>query len=66
LMYTRPFLEEYVNKPRGKEGLRQFERQFDRISSALMDRGKLDAYSQGRLFVTGLPEDVKTGCILRR
>jgi predicted aspartyl protease len=59
LMYTRAFLEEYVNKPRSKEGLKHYYRQFDRISKALMAKEELDSYSQGWLFMTGLPEAVR-------
>ena len=59
LMYTRAFLEEYVSKPRDKSGLKHYYRQFDRISKALMAKDELDSYSQGRLFITGLPEEVR-------
>ena len=59
LMYTRAFLEEYVSKPRDKEGLKHYYRQFDRISKALMAKEELDSYSQGRLFITGLPEGIR-------
>jgi hypothetical protein len=59
LMHTRAFLEEYVRKPRGKEGLKHYYRQFNRISKVLMDRKELDSYSQGRLFIIGLPEDIR-------
>jgi len=59
LMYTRPLLEEYVSKPRGREGLKQYHRQFNRISTALVGKDELDAYSQGRLFILGLPECVR-------
>jgi hypothetical protein len=59
LMYTRVLLEEYVAKSREREGLKQYYRQFDRISKVLQDNDKLDAYSRGRLFVLGLPEDVR-------
>ena len=59
LMYTRPLLEEYVSKPRGRDGLKQYHRQFNRISTALVSKEELDAYSQGRLFVLGLPECVR-------
>jgi hypothetical protein len=59
LMYTRALLEEYVAKSREREGLKQYYRQFDRISKVLQDNDKLDAYSRGRLFVLGLPEDVR-------
>jgi len=59
LMYTRAFLEEYVSKPRNKEGLKHYYRQFDRISKALLVKEELDSYSQGRLFITGLPEEIR-------
>lgn len=59
LMCTRTFLEEYVRKPRGKDGLKHYYRQFDRISKALMAKEELDSYSQGRLFVIGLPEAIR-------
>lgn len=59
LMYTRAFLEEYVSKPRDKQGLKHYYRQFDRISKALMDKEELDSYSQGRLFIAGLPEAIR-------
>jgi hypothetical protein len=59
LMYTRTFLEEYVGKPRRKEGLKHYYRQFDRISKELMAKEELDSYSQGRLFVVGLPEVIR-------
>jgi hypothetical protein len=59
LMYTRALLEEYVSKSREREGLKQYYRQFNRISKVLRGNDKLDAYSQGRLFVLGLPEDIR-------
>jgi hypothetical protein len=59
LMYTRPLLEEFVGKCRGKEGLKQYFRQFHRISTVLVGKNELDDYSRGRLFVLGLPEDVR-------
>jgi hypothetical protein len=59
LMYTRPLLEEYVAKERERDGLKQYYRQFDRISKALRGKDELDAYSQGRLFVLGLPEEIR-------
>jgi hypothetical protein len=59
IMYTRVFLEEYVSKPRTKDGLKHYYRQYDRISKALVLRDELDSYSQGRLFVAGLPADVR-------
>jgi hypothetical protein len=59
IMYTRAFLEEYVGKPRGRDGLKHYYRQYDRISRALVIKDELDSYSQGRLFITGLPEKVR-------
>jgi hypothetical protein len=58
-MHTRVFLEEYVSKPRGKDGLKHYYRQYDRIAKVLVVRNKLDSYSQGRLFIIGLPEKVR-------
>jgi hypothetical protein len=59
LIYTRIFLEEYVSKPRGKDGLKYYYRQYNRIAKALVVRNELDFYSQGRLFIIGLPEKVR-------
>jgi hypothetical protein len=59
LMYTRMFLEEYVRKPRGKDNLKHYYRQYDRIAKVLVVRNKLDSYSQGRLFIISLPEKVR-------
>jgi hypothetical protein len=59
LMYTRIFLEEYVSKPRGKDGLKHYYRQYDRIAKVLVARNELDSYSQGRLFILRLPEGVR-------
>jgi hypothetical protein len=59
LMYTRPLLEEFVNQPREKDGLKLYYRQFERISTALTNKGELDDYTRGRLFVMGLPEAVR-------
>jgi hypothetical protein len=58
-MHTRAFLEEYVRKLRRKEGLKHYCRHFGRISKILMDKKELDSYSQGRLFIIGLPEDIR-------
>jgi hypothetical protein len=66
IMCTRAFLEEYVSKPRGKEGLKHYYRQFDRIFKALVIKDELDSYSQGRLFVAGLPADVRCKVLLKR
>jgi hypothetical protein len=59
MMHTRAFLEEYVSKPRSKEGLKRYCRQYDRISKVLVRKNELDVYSQGRLFVIGLPAEVR-------
>ena len=40
LMYTRIFLEEYVRKPRGKDGLKHYYRQYDRIAKVLVVRNR--------------------------
>jgi hypothetical protein len=45
IMYTRAFLEEYVSKSRGKDGLKHYYRQYDRIAKVLVVRHKLDSYS---------------------
>jgi predicted patatin/cPLA2 family phospholipase len=58
-MHTRAFLEEYINKPKGKDGLKYYYRQYDRIAKVLIVKNKLDSYSQSRLFIINLPEKVK-------
>ena len=59
LMYTRAFLEEYVSKPRSKDSLKHYYRQYDRIAKVLVLKDELDSYSQGRLFINGLPEGIR-------
>ena len=59
IMYTRAFLEEYVNKSRDKDGLKHYYRQYDRIAKVLVLKDELDSYSQGRLFINGLPEGIR-------
>jgi hypothetical protein len=44
-MYTRAFLKEYVSKPRDKEGLKHYYRQYNRIARALVIKDGLDFYS---------------------
>ena len=65
IMYTRAFLEQFVRQPRKREGLKHYCRQFSRISTVLAEEGQLDAYSQGRLFIDGLPDGVKQKVLLK-
>jgi hypothetical protein len=59
IIHMRVFLKEYISKPRGKDGLKHYYRQYDRIAKVLMVKNKLDSYSQGRLFNISLPEKVR-------
>ena len=59
-MHSRQYLKAFKNRIRGeKEDLRTYVRRFTAISTALINKNQLEAYTQGIWFLEGLPEKVR-------